>query len=230
MSAKSIKAASQELIVDALEFIEFRYGERGTTPKSYHNAQHTADVIDAAMNIGTMASNEGRIPEKILPLIGIAAAYHDIEQNFGIVVNEQKSANYAHRAMKETGLFNAGQILLVRQMILASQARVDSDKIIQYVPEENYPAKILADADLSHLGKEFVYYWDNAFKLFKEDFAPEERTGKCLAYFVALQPKILRNHVFYTPEADKLFPHKAENIVRLLKMILQNDIRMLKAA
>jgi predicted metal-dependent HD superfamily phosphohydrolase len=197
----SKETVTESLIRDALSELTAKYGTGngdGQNPKNYHNLIHTQDVIAAAKQIAQSSPD--------LPLVEIAAAFHDLEQDLGSGPNEKSSAATAAKKMTETGSFTENEIHKVTTMILATTAHFENGTIIQAVTPGDYLSQILADADLSALGREPTVYWQKTLDLSKEI------PNTDILAFTRLQITLLKNHQFYTAEAAELFPHQQQNL------------------
>lgn len=88
------------LINHALSEVEKKYGTGegdGRIPKSYHNKVHTQEIVDASEKIAQLALAAGKIQTSDVPLIKIAASFHDIEQDLGAGLNEKKKRKACRR-------------------------------------------------------------------------------------------------------------------------------------
>ena len=213
------------LLVDqAYEIIEQKYGLGSPNPKEYHNADHARDVVGSAALIADIAAASGNIEDSEKGLAIIAAAYHDVEQDLGKDLDEAASAELAAQKMSETGNFTPDEIQAVKDAILATKYRIDDDgRLTQSAASDNYLAQIVADADLANLGKEPADYWDRSVKFFHETHPGQELEGEVLREFADSQVKLLRNHRFYTREAENRFPHRFENERFTQNQIFGND-------
>ncbi len=217
--SKKKETAIKGLIDHALSEVERKYGTGkgdGDTPKSYHNQIHTQGMMNAARKIAQLALEAGKISDSDILLIEIAASFHEIEQDLGRGLNEKESAKIAEEEMREIGLFGNEDIQKVRAMILATTVYFEAG-IMRQSPTEEYLTQIVADADLSSLGQEQNIYWEEAKGLLKEIKKTDSPSREDEIAFVEKELTILENHQFYTEEARKLFPHKEENIMFILK-------------
>lgn len=190
-----------QLINYAFSEVERKYGKGvgdGETPKSYHNLLHTKEVLTAAQQIAKKALEAGKIGVADIPLIEIAASFHDIEQDLGSGNNERESARIAAEEMRKIGLKDE-DVQKVKRMILATTVFFENG-VMKQSATDDYLTQVLADADLSNLGQEPQFYWERAQNLLRE------------VGFIGEQASFLENHRFYTEEAKRLFPHKKENI------------------
>ncbi len=212
---------SAHLIVQqAFSIIDARYGPEGRNPKEYHNLLHTLGVVQAASDIADLAIADGKIAPEDKRLVMIAAAWHDTEQDLGSGPNEEESTASALIAMRAVGGFSDRDEQLVSAMIMATQVHFDEEgKMSQSAITETshdtdlYLTKILADADLSNLGKTTEEYLVGLSGFFQE-MNPSVNVDS-LQGLKVLQSQVpfLQNHTFYTPEAAQLFPNKADNIL-----------------
>jgi len=198
----------------ALSKVEEKYGTGkgdGILPKKYHNRPHSEEVLDAARKIAERFLKEGKISEKDIPLVEIAASFHDIEQDLGAGQNEIESARLAEEAMREAGIFSEEDIVKVRDMILVTIVSFEGGVMRQSAVEE-YLTRIIADADLSSLGKSFEQYWERALALLQEIQGTDIPSKEAETAFTERQVGLLTNHRFYTEEAEVLFPNQKENL------------------
>lgn len=202
------------LISDALSKIDRKYGTGGgdgEIPKFSHNFVHTWDVLSASRQISALAVINGKIEASDVPLVEIAASYHDIEQDLGPGKNEIESTKIAETEMKKAGIFSAAEIEKVKRMIMATTVYFAGGVLKQSASDE-YLTQIIADADLSSLGQKPQIYWSRAYNLLREmkktsDLPPEE-----ILVFAEQEILFLKNHNFYTDEAKSLFTHKPGNL------------------
>lgn len=205
---------TEKLINYALFEIEKKYGTGegdGQSPRRYHNKVHAQNVIDAAGKIAQLAVKKGKIKNTDTPLIKIAPAFHDIEQDLGSGLNEEESARKAEEQMRKTGFYSDEEIRKVREMIMATRVHYDEGGMSQFATE-NYMTQIIADADLSNLGNPYELYWDRARRLLEEVKNTRKPSGEDIKSFMRGQISFLQSHRFYTEEARALFPYKKDNI------------------
>ncbi|MVN93041.1 HD domain-containing protein [Mucilaginibacter aquatilis] len=106
---------------------------------TYHNANHTLDVHNAAL---TIARAEG-VNEAETDLLLAAAWYHDAGYLEGITDHEEVSCRITKQYLPEFG-YNDKEIAIIRSMIRATR--------LPQAPQ-NHVEQILADADLDYLGR-----------------------------------------------------------------------------
>ena len=203
-----------ELINHALSEVERKYGKGegdGGIPKSYHNRIHTQDVVDASENIAQLALTAGKIQTSDIPLIKIAASFHDIEQDLGGGLNEKESARLAEEEMRKTGIFGDDDIRKVKEMIMATIVFFENG-VMKQSATQDYLTQVITDADLANLGKKPDAFWEKAKRLLKEMKKTDNLSREDELAFAKTEIPFLEHHKFYTPEADILFSHKQENI------------------
>lgn len=205
-------AAIKSLIAKGLIDIEQRYGSNGTEPKAYHNAEHAQDVMSAVRALAKRAAKTGKIPAEIVPLLELAACYHDYEHSLP-TGNEEASAQVLAERMVKVGVFSVADIELCRQSIMATTVQIKRKKFTQQGGDEYY-CKLIADADLCNVGKRFTIYKDRADKLAVENLGRPITPGDQKEIH-AQQVWFLRVHQYLTEEGKTLFPHQADNLDRL---------------
>lgn len=150
---------------------------------TYHNAQHTKNVIEAAEHLAVTENVSGRD----LVILKTAALFHDS----GFLENHQRheelSCQFAKKYLPDYE-YNDEEIELICSMIMATR--------LPQTPKEEL-AKYLCDADLYYLGTE--EYDSYAKKLFAEF----KKTGfvKTNAEWQIKQADFLATHNYFTPTA-----------------------------
>lgn len=168
---------ASQLVERELADITHRYGNIDRAGSSswlpYHNASHAKDVHDASFATAQKLAATGRIDPNDIPLVRIAAVFHDHEQNLGSGPNESHSADIAVAALAERpDLFDVGDIAKVRAMILGTTVSFVKDpsaptaypagvrgvppishpKLVQAANPSSPLEAVVADADLGALG------------------------------------------------------------------------------
>lgn len=178
---------------------------------AYHNLEHTEKVVDAVNQI----ADHYQLDESEIQAIHIAAWFHDVGYLFVLCDgHEEKSTELAITFLEDQG---AGRNLIenVRETILATKIFTKPNSLI---------AKILADADLFHLGtpefrKTNKKMWVEMKRCFGEKIPSDEWQKGAL--------KLLEEHQFHTEYCRNLLQEgKQENINFLREWFEKNDIRM----
>lgn len=207
-----LSQAVNQLITTGLQELEEKYGPHSGFHQPYHNATHAEEVMDAAQIIAAEAAIQDHIPSTYVPLLVLAACYHDFVHDRTDGSNESASAQEIATRMRELGLPEQ-VIAVVGEAIMATRYRIDEGHIRQAVTAD-YSTLILADADLASAGRPFEQFWARSLKL-KEEYGDTSDE----ATFITSQLIYLQNHNFHTPEAESHFPHHAANIKRLQAML-----------
>ena len=126
------------------------------SPKlSYHNIQHTNNVMDAAIQI---AASEN-ISEEERKILRIAVAFHDSGFLYSYDLHEEKGCELVKEILPKYG-FSPQLIKLVCQLIMATQTPQKPKTILEC---------IICDADLDYLGREGAEaIADNLFEELKQ--------------------------------------------------------------
>lgn len=144
-----------------LSFLEIRQHvidklERNLSPAlTYHNVEHTLDVLNQAEIIG---GKEGVVGEDLL-LLRVSALYHDVGFINTYVGHEEISCKVAVFELNKFG-FNDQQIKLVIGMIRATK--------VPQLPQ-NLLEQVICDSDLDYLGRsDFFTIGECLYKEFKD--------------------------------------------------------------
>jgi len=166
---------------------------------SYHNKDHTLDVLQAAKSI---ANHEG-VTENDKRLLLTAALFHDSGFLKGRREHEEESCTIAGRYLPGYN-YQKEEIELICGMIRATR-----------VPQspQNHLEKILCDADLDYLGRDDFFTLSG--KLFLELKAEglisnEDEWNREQADF-------MKNHHYYTATSISLRNGKKEKYIELIK-------------
>ncbi len=219
--AFQINASPQvlQLLNQALNLVESKYGPNSPHPLAYHNAQHTLDITHAVNELADLALSRKLIEEQHKPLLLIAAAFHDAEHSPGNSQNEAMSAQLAVHAMRQAGGFSAADEKIVTNAIMGTVVYFKND-VMKQSAGNDYLVQLVADADLATLGRPTPQYWRRANCFFEERNPGASRQGPVWADFVTGQASFLGNHQFYTTEANELFPHKTANIAYIKALLI----------
>lgn len=106
---------------------------------TYHNVQHTKDVIANAYRFSQHYSS---ISSKALKCLLTAALLHDYGYKIQYENNEPAAAQYASELLPQYG-YKEDEIRLIQSLILATAMPVAPKTLLE---------KILCDADVSHIG------------------------------------------------------------------------------
>jgi predicted metal-dependent HD superfamily phosphohydrolase len=206
-----VEAAVTDITSSALAKIEESYGPNSENPKTYHNIQHTVEVMHAVDLLAHRAVDNGRLGAEDYPSLMLSAACHDVVHDPG-VDSEGLSAEYAAEQMRQSGALGKKSVHRAKQLIGATRMKNENGLLVQSADKKDYAQQLLADADLANLGKPFEQYWSATTALYKErcpEKIPSIREVAVFGY------DFIKGHQFYTQEAYELFPHKDKNLEHL---------------
>ena len=167
---------------------------------TYHNIDHTEDVMQAA---GLLAEAEG-IDESGRDLLAAAALLHDTGFFVGREGHEEKSCNIARHYLPAYG-YTPEEIETICSLIIATQ-----------LPQSpgSHLAEILCDADLDYLGRE------DFFTLSQRLFAELKMEGLVQRedQWNRQQADFMGDHNYFTKTAIKLRQPQQEQYVELIKL------------
>lgn len=156
--------------------------EDGLSPAlTYHNLQHTIDVLKQAMDI---SSEEGIDDNEDIMLLQVAALYHDVGFLNTYNGHEEKSCVIATQELPGFGL-TENQIEKVCGMIMATK--------VPQIPQ-NTLEEIICDADLDYLGRsDFFTIGEGLFREFMDQgIVTNDKEWNML------QVSFLENHTYFT--------------------------------
>lgn len=179
----------------------------------YHGESHSLDVLKEAM---LFAMVEGQLSEHELELLAIAAAYHDTGFTEQYDNNEELGAEIARKNMESADGFSEEDIVRVQKAILGTKVK-PGPSFSQMVEGDDLIGKILADADVSSLGR------DDFHVHMEKDFQELVGIGKIATdtqenrekYFESTR-QYFSGHKWQTEAARRLRAEKEqENFVKL---------------
>ncbi len=114
---------------------------------TYHNVEHTLDVINAVKRISTSENING----DDLTLLKTAALFHDSGYLYGYDGHEEISCKIAQKYLPHYG-YTPEQVGKVKEIIMATK-----------MPQspQNHLEEIMADADLDYLGRDDFFSIDS---------------------------------------------------------------------
>jgi uncharacterized protein len=166
---------------------------------SYHNIDHTTDVMQAVALIGDI---EG-IDEKNRRLLLTAALFHDAGFLVGREEHENASCNIAIQYLPGFG-YQPAEIEAICNMIMATR-----------IPQspQNHLEEILCDADLDYLGRGDFFTLSS--RLFAE--LRDEGIVKDEQEWDLQQADFMGSHRYFTETSINLHQAKKEGYVELIK-------------
>lgn len=193
-------------VLDAAEaFVSRHFEEKISDEHVFHDFDHTQEVVASAYEI----SLGYQLENKDLELLLIAAWFHDTGYDKGPEGHEERGCDYAREFMEEQG-FSEEDIQAVCTMIMATKMPQEP---------EGELAEILADADMSHLGKKS--YWDRCGKI-RQELHLVKNVIMSEQEWVDFEIDFLTNHRFHTTFATELYDkRKHKHIRQLIKQKLR---------
>jgi uncharacterized protein len=165
---------------------------------SYHNIDHTTDVMQAAE---TIAGNEG-ISSDDKRLLLTAALFHDSGFLVAREGHEVFSCDIARQYLPEYG-YTAGEIARICGMIMATRLPQSPQNLLE---------QILCDADLDYLGRDDFFMLSD--KLFDELRA--ENLVKDKEEWDMQQTDFMQNHRYFTQTSVNRRQAKKEEYIKLI--------------
>ncbi len=193
---------SNEALLAAVEEHVSRFFEERIDKKyTFHNLEHTAQVVAAIRSMGRDYGLEER--EKLI--CEVAGWFHDTGYYAGAEGHEGRSAEVAREFLQDKDLPAADLSAIldcIRMTIFPQQPT-------------NFLEKIVCDADLAHLGTK--NYWERTSRL-RQEYALTKGEIVNDSEWVERELAFLMRHEFHTPVAREQFAKRKEkNVEQLLK-------------
>ena len=176
--------------------------EEKLPPRPYHNLGHIRDVMQAAEQI---AASEKISPEE-LPLVRLAALFHDAGFIYQAKGHEAKSVGIARELLPKQGLTEE-QIEAIGSMIMATK-----------LPQKptNQLDEILCDANLDYLGRDD--FWEISNNLFLE--LQEQGVVETKREWNLVQKTFLESHQYHTDFGrNNRAPTKDKNLQEIISQL-----------
>lgn len=196
-----------ELVKKARIFAEVTFNDSVFDKLTYHNLEHTTDVVQAVQIVG---SNTGLNPDETESAM-IAAWLHDIGYVDGNEDHEAAAAEKAQELLNEWGA-SPKKILEVTEAIRATKMPQHPESLV---------SKVLCDADLFQLSQE-----DHVMHSRKLRTEMEAQRGETISEeeWMRTTLEFLQNHEYHTPYGRTVLEReKKKNIKRLRRAIGEPD-------
>ncbi|MEM1120968.1 MAG: Pycsar system effector family protein [Bacteroidota bacterium] len=192
----------QKTILESVEeFVSAFFEQHISDQYTYHDWQHTVNVVDAVKEI---CVQEAVTPEEV-ELLTIAAWFHDTGYDQGADDHEVRSAEYAAKHLLQEG-YSSDQLATLKNCILATKYPQSPNTLLE---------KILCDADLSHLGKD--NYWERCGKV-RQELAHVKDLIMNDQEWMDFELGFMYNHQFHTQTGQALYEkNKQKHIKQLVK-------------
>ncbi|MGV3586530.1 MAG: Pycsar system effector family protein [Adhaeribacter sp.] len=133
----------QEIILKASNYVFTLFKEKLSRKLVYHNYKHTAEIAKEAQSLGESAN----LSEDDLEALVLAAWFHDTGYADTYNGHEERSVEYATQFLAAEG-YPPDRIQVVADCIMATKKEQHAESLMQ---------DILADADISNIGKESFF-------------------------------------------------------------------------
>ena len=137
------KIGHQEIIPKVSNYVFTLFKEKLSRKLVYHNYKHTAEIAKEAQHLGESANLN---PADLEALV-IAAWFHDTGYADTYTGHEERSMEYATEFLQEVG-YPEDRIGLIADCIMATKHEQEAASLLQ---------EILADADISNIGKDSFF-------------------------------------------------------------------------
>ncbi|MDB5263533.1 MAG: metal-dependent phosphohydrolase [Adhaeribacter sp.] len=133
----------QEIIPKVSNYVFTLFKEKLSRKLVYHNYKHTAEIAKEAQNLGESANLNGSDLEALV----LAAWFHDTGYADTYTGHEERSVEYATDFLQSAG-YPADRIAIIADCIMATKHGHEAASLLQ---------EILADADISNIGKDSFF-------------------------------------------------------------------------
>jgi predicted metal-dependent HD superfamily phosphohydrolase len=202
-----VKHNENALLVDAEVFIAKLFRERLDSIFSYHNFEHTKNVV---AGIETLCKAE-EIDEETTTILLLAGWFHDAGYIECCDNHEAQSVKIAQQFLKSKGISDDIQHK-VAELILATT--------YNYVPE-NQLEKIIKDADNVHLANKNYL---NTLEQLRDEWEHSIDKKYCNTDWFVLNIDFLKNHQYHTQFAQHNWQHLKELNLKAIEEKLQNQL------
>ncbi len=187
----------------ARDYITNKLAEELNPDLSYHNIDHTLDVLNAACQL---ASLEGISKHDSL-LLETAALFHDSGMLNTYQGHEEASVEIIKEVLPGFD-YSPEDIAAIAGMIITTKLPQSAT---------NHLEKILCDADLDYLGREDFFMIAHQLQYEWNILGIRKTT---LREWYELQIMFLEEHAFFTPSAQKLRNEKkADNLKQVKELV-----------
>lgn len=187
----------------ARDFIIKKMTTELKTELTYHNVEHTMDVMQAAENFARQENVNG----KELTILKTAAVFHDSGMLKTYIGHEEASIEIANKYLPDFG-YEQEDIETISKMILTTKLPQSASTFLE---------KIICDADLDYLGREDFFMIAHKLK-YEWNVLDIRKTS--LREWYELQIMFLENHIFFTNSAKELRDEKkSDNLKQVQELV-----------
>ncbi|MGV8913840.1 MAG: HD domain-containing protein [Kaistella sp.] len=201
-----VKHTDNSLLIEAEKFIADLFKERLDCKYSYHNLEHTQNVVKAIEILCEQEETDSPMTEILL----LAGWFHDAGYVEGDENHEQKSIKIALEFLKEQNASDE-----IQQKVSA----LISSTTFNYAPK-NLFEKIMKDADNAHLANE---NYPNILGKLRDEWATCTDHNYCDIDWYELNVEFLKKHQYYTKFAQENWQRLKEENLKLIEQKLLNQ-------
>ena len=195
-----------EVINKAEAFVTDFFQQKMPAEYVYHDLEHTRQVVNAVIELSAAYD----LTDLQTELLQIAAWFHDTGYIEGPNGHEERGGEIASDWMVAES-YSQEDIDTIRALIMATKLPQNPESISE---------QIIADADLSHLGK--TTYWERC-DLVRQELAFLSGKHMTEKEWIEFELQFMENHNYHTAAARKLYDKRKQKYVRQL---LKQKIRM----
>ncbi len=197
-----MKIEQSTLLQDTEIYVQDFFEKHISNKYAFHNLQHTKNVVNAVKEISAQYDD---ITEEEQIMLQLAAWFHDMGYDEGPKDHETRSVEYATNFLKKHKVPST-EIEEITGCIMATKFPQSP---------KNYLQEILADADLSHLGKDI--YWDRCGKV-RQEMALVSEVIMDEQEWLDFEIDFLKKHAYHSEAAQRLYKKcKLKHIKQLVK-------------
>lgn len=195
------------LIHEVRAYVEGIYQHEFFHNLAFHNIQHTREVVESSIQIGTVTG----LDEISMETLVVAAWLHDVGYKEAALNHEEISIK--HALVLLTGL------KVPEQRILQIVEAIRATKVPQQ--PKDLISRILCDADLHHLAKkDFIRYSDRLRQEWKFTLSRSMTDED----WVKVNVDFMKAHQYHTPYGKEILePLKADNQKKLTELAEQDQ-------
>lgn len=187
----------------AREYITSKLADELNPDLSYHNIDHTLDVLNAASHLAVRES----ISQHETTLLETAALFHDSGMLHTYNGHEEASVKIVKETLPDFG-YTPEDISAISDMIITTKLPQSASTHLE---------KILCDADLDYLGREDFFMIAHQLQY---EWNILEIRKTTLREWYELQIMFLEEHTFFTLSAQKLRNEKkADNLKQVKELV-----------
>jgi predicted metal-dependent HD superfamily phosphohydrolase len=196
-----------ELVSKSRAFAENLFRDKAFSERTFHNLEHTVDVVKAAQEIGQQTG----LTDDELESVTIAAWLHDVGYLNGSEEHELKAAEKARALLSEWGASHK-KIMEVTEAIMATRVPQQPRSLV---------GKVLCDADLYHLSTDECE--SKSTQLRNEWEATGDKVMQDKQWIEA-NLEFMENHRYHTPYGQTILQQGKKKNIKKIRKLLKPEI------